>query len=312
MKIIKYRYGNKISTPPCVLALGFFDGVHLGHRELLRMARREATERGLSFGIFTFDSGGGVKPGVVRITDDERKAEIFDLLGADFTVFADFSTVSGLSAEEFVKHVLIDALQAEVAVAGFNYRFGKSASAGADELTLLMRGGSREAIICNEYDLDGAPVSTTRIREALSSGDVKAAGRLLGAPYEIKGRVIHGRGVGRLLGFPTVNTDLPRGSIELKRGVYRTAIPIGDRIYSALTNVGTCPTFDERALHLETYVLDFDGNLYDEELRIFFLDFLRDEKRFNSKEELIMQIKVDKNKIIKENGDISWQELGLK
>ncbi len=300
MEIIKYEAGYT-SKSDCVLALGFFDGVHLGHRELLKQAKNKATELGLPLGVFTFASSGSIKSGALRIYGDDEKAHILSELSVDFVVFADFERLSVVSAEEFVRRVLTDELRARVAVAGFNYRFGKGASGDAEALSHLMAAMGAQALICEEYLLDGKTVSTTRIREALAAGNIKEAERLLGAPYRIAGKVCHGRGEGKRLGFPTLNTELKDGMLLPKRGVYHTAIKLDGKIYSSLTNVGTCPTFDPRAAHLETYILDFRGDLYDEDISIYFIDYLREERRFSSEKELIMQIIVDKNTILDKN-----------
>ena len=311
MQVLKYAPGKIPNTKPCVMALGFFDGVHLGHRELLRVARDEAARLGISFGIFTFASDSAIKPGARRIHSDKEKCDILYGLGADFVVLADFVDIAHFSAEEFTNEVLIRSLNTHVAVAGFNYKFGRGASGTADDLVTYMAQGGRRAMISDAFYLDGAPISTTRIRAALDKGDMREVAALLGAPYHISGSVERGRGDGSRLGFPTVNTSLNNTKASPKRGVYRTAVPIAGRIYPALTNVGTCPTFDERELHLETYILNFEGDLYGETLDVYFLDFLREEQRFSSEKELVMQIIVDKNRVIKENGDITWQELGL-
>ncbi len=310
MLIYEYPGENRIDGE-CVLALGFFDGVHIAHRDLISTARNEAKARGLAFGIFTF--GGDIKGGVERIYTDDEKIKIFESLGADFTVFADFAAIRDFSPEEFVKKILIASLNCRVAVAGFNFRFGKGAVGDAEALAELMTGSGREAVIKNEITgEDGKTVSSTRIRDLLISGRMAEARALLGAPYYIIGRVEHGNKTGRTLGFPTVNLSIPEGKVALRRGVYRSAIPIGDKIYTGITNVGICPTFDAREVHSETYILDFEGDIYGDKICIYLIDFMRDEIAFSSPNELKMQINVDKNRAIKENGDIKWQELGLK
>ena len=139
------------------------------------------------------------------------------------------------------------------------------------------------------------------------AADVKAAREFLGMPYRIRAFVEHGNGVGKSLGFPTLNTP----ARHLKNGVYRTATEIDGRLYPSLTNVGVCPTFEARTVHAETYIIDFSGDLYGKSVRIFFLDYLREEKAFSNEKELILQINVDKNRVISENGDMTWQEIGL-
>ena len=313
MVVYEYPFNNSEAIEECVLALGFFDGVHIAHRDLIKRAKDISDKRGLKLGIFSFSSGGSIKGSAKRLYGDGEKAEFFDALGADFAIFADFGKIAGLSPEEFVKNTLCCELNCAVCVAGFNFRFGKGASAGEKDLRGFMSDMGREAVICEEITgVDGVTLSASLIREMIASGNIKSANSLLGAPYYIKGRVLHGRAVGRNIGFPTANIEIEPGRVLPLSGVYSTAIPIDGKIYLGVTNIGTCPTFEERAVHLETHIIDYNGNLYDKELKIFLLDFIRREMTFSSVEELKMQINIDKNRVINENGDIKWQELGLK
>lgn len=312
MLIYKYPGENRICGE-CVLAIGFFDGVHIAHRDLILTAKGEARRLGLPLGIFTFRSGSDIKNDVARIYTDEEKTEIFESLGADFTVFADFAKIRDFSPEEFVSQILVSSLKCRTCVVGFNFRFGKGAAGNAEMLSVLMRGSGGEAIIKSEItDKNGKAVSSTRIREHIVRGEMQKAQELLGIPYYIKGRVEHGNSTGRKLGFPTVNLPIPKDKVVARLGVYRSAVAIGDKIYTGLTNVGICPTFEARSVHQETYILDFDGDIYGREITVYLIGFMRDEIAFSSPEELKMQINVDKNRAIKENGDITWQELGLK
>lgn len=312
--MIIYQYPNEkeLNIDGCVLALGFFDGVHIAHRDLFSTAREIARERGLAFGIFTFGSSGGIKGQVKRLYDDKEKAEIFAELSADFAVFADFSAISGMSPTEFVRDTLCSHLNCKVCVAGFNFRFGKGASGDSGMLSALMGELGGEAIIREEITAGGNTLSATLIRQLILEGEIERANGYLGAPYYIKGRVSHGRSDGRRLGFPTANISIPEGKITPKAGVYRSACVIGGRIYSSVTNIGVCPTFDGSETRLEAHIIGFDGDLYGEDLRIYLLGYLREEVRFESVNDLKMQINIDKNRTIKENGDIKWQDLGLK
>ena len=309
-----YEYGKDMISNPkgCVITLGFFDGVHIAHRDLIDTARAAAKKEGIPFGIFTFKSESGIKSNAKRIYTTKEKLDIFEEIGVDFTVIAEFSAISHLTAEQFVKEVLIDSLNCRVAVAGFNFRYGKGAVGNSETLLADMKVNGRECIIRDEMMLDGVTVSATLIRNLLSDGEIKRANRLLGRPYSIYGRVSHGNGVGKNLGFPTVNTDFSDNNVPLKRGVYRSALLLDEKIYPALTNVGTCPTFEERQLHAETYILNFDGDVYNKEITLYILDFIREERRFATAEELKKQIIVDKNNAINRFGEETWQELGLK
>ena len=312
MKI--YEYGKDVISNPdgCVITLGFFDGVHIAHRDLIDTARIAAQQKNIPSGVFTFKSESEIKSGSKRIYTTEEKLSIFEEIGVDFTIVAEFDSISHLKAEQFVKDVLIDSLNCKIAVAGFNFRYGKGAMGNSNTLSEDMEANGRECIIRDEMALDGVTVSATLIRNLLSDGKIERANRLLGRPYSICGIVAHGNGVGKKLGFPTVNTEFDDNNVPLKQGVYRSALSLGGRIYPAITNVGICPTFEKRNVHAETYILDFDGNIYNEKITLYILEFMREEKRFESTEELKKQIIVDKNNAINRFGEESWQELGLK
>ena len=312
MLIYEYPLKEKPNNNELVLALGFFDGVHVAHRDLLCKARDIARERGLGFGVFTFKSDGAIKKDVGRLYNDLEKAEMFESLGADCAVFADFGAISGASPEDFVKKILVGELNCRVCVAGFNFRFGKGASADSTALARLMEEAGGEAAICEEITADGTTLSATLIRGLISDGHIEEANILLGAPYYIKGRVSHGRKDGRRIGFPTANIVIEDGRLVPRRGVYRTATVIDGHIYSGVSNVGVCPTFEGSEVRLESHLIDFSGDIYGREIKTYLLGFIRPEMKFSSIEELKMQINIDKNTTIRENGEITWQDLGLK
>lgn len=312
MKIYEYKTGDVLPVGDCAVAIGLFDGFHTAHRALIEKTKEEAKKKGISSGIFTFVSNDSIKRGAKKIYSTKEKLKIAESLGIDFAVVADFLDISQLTAKEFVKSTLIRGLSAKVAAVGFNFRFGKGASGDASLLDRLMRESGGEAIVFDEYTAKGKPVSSTRIRELLSEGKMEMAAELLGEPYFLLGEVSHGDGRGRTLGLPTVNTEIPDEKLAPRSGVYVSAVIIGDEIFGGVTNVGTCPTFGERKTHAETYILDFSGEIYGEEIQVYLLEFIRAEKQFNSADELIMQIKLDINYTIKKNGEQTWQELGLR
>lgn len=310
METIKYEYGKKPKLSPSVLALGFFDGVTLAHRELLKEARKIADKKGLSLGVFTFYSTDPIKPLSERIYSTEDKLLLLGRCGVDFVILSSFDELSGLSPEEFVR-IISEDLGASVAVSGFNFRFGKGARGNVADLKSLMKKGGGSAVTVKEQTLDGKSISATLIRELISLDKIEEANRLLGAPYMLRGFVSAGKGLGHSLGFPTINTDIPSGRAT-PLGVYRSAVPIGDRIYHAVTNIGSCPTMGERKTHAETHIIDYDGDLYSKDIEVYLLGYLRDEIRFNTPEELIAQVEEDKKRAIKENGELTCQKLGLK
>ena len=156
----------------------------------------------------------------------------------------------------------------------------------------------------------GKPISSSYIKELLASGDVKEANKLLGSPYFFSSTVERGDGRGHTLGFPTVNSDIGSKADVIKRGVYRSAVLIENELYPALTNVGSCPTFRERPAHAESFIFDFDGELYGKSIKVYLIEYLREERRFSDAESLKTQINIDKNIVIKKNEEEKWQVPG--
>ena len=311
MKIYEYTPGQRLSIKAAAIALGFFDGVHLAHRRLLERTQKIAKERNLVFAVFTFPAEDNFK-GEKSIYSTEDKLAILESLGVEAVILADFGSVADISAQKFVTDSLVGDMNCRAAVAGYDFRFGKGAIGDAELLSSLLSSRSAECFIEEEMKMDGKKISTTEIKSQLKDGRVDEAKKLLGAPYFIRAKVTRGLGLGKKrLGFPTVNTDFKDASAPLRRGVYRTAVEISGKLYSSVTNVGTCPTLGERKIHSETFIIDFSEAVYDEEIRIFFLGYLREEKKFINEEELILQINIDKNRAIYENGDLTWQEIGL-
>ncbi len=312
MKVIEYSLLKKSEhRKPCAVALGYFDGVHMGHRALISMLTEKAKELSLTSCLFTFsESLAKSKNKQTLLYKLEDKLRIFEKLGIDEVVIADFDDVAELTPSEFVGGTLVDDLGAEVALCGYNFRFGRYASGDASMLLRLMEEKGGRAVILSEMRHDGEELSATRIKELLKAGKIEKANELLGTPYFIRGTVERGLGLGGAYGFPTVNMSLD-GSIPLAVGVYRTAVKIGEKLYTGVTDVGTCPTVKEREIHAETLIADFEGSLYGENICICFLGYLRGEKSFASIDELREQIYKDRDAAIKLNGDLTkWQAIG--
>ena len=310
INVIHLCYPEKPNLKDTAVALGYFDGVHVGHRELISLLVREARAKKLSPYVLTFaDSLSQTKKTQSIIYNTEEKIKIFESLGVDGVIVADFGSVSGLSPESFVYEVLIDALGAELAISGYNFRFGKGAVGNSSLLVELMENYGKSSIILSEQKIDGKPLSATIIRELLASARLDEATRMLGEPYSVTGTVEKGLGLGKAYGFPTVNLPI-RDTSPLRVGVYRTAVKIDEKLYTGVTNVGKCPTVSERDVHAETLIADFNGDLYGKELKIYFLGYLREEKLFGSIDELRDQIFLDRETSIKENGDLKWLEIG--
>jgi riboflavin kinase/FMN adenylyltransferase len=271
---------------PCVTALGYFDGGHIGHRTLIGEAVREARASHLHSTVFSFPTL-STKEGEPLMTLASR-LNFFERMGVDTVVLAPYEDVRALSAEAFVNDVLKKRLGTLHAVCGFNYRFGKGATGDGALLSRLLP----QSTVLPPTLYEDKPVSTSRIRCALKAGAVEDAAAMLGAPYTVTGTVTHGKSVGRTLGFPTANirveTVLPRF------GVYKTRVQIDGVLYDGLTDVGVRPTAEASGeVRVETFLRDFTGDLYGKTLAVSFLSFVREEKRFSSLDELTAQIARD-------------------
>ncbi len=310
MQIINFHYPDNPNLKKLAVALGYFDGIHVGHRELISMLVREARVKGLSPYVLTFaDSLSQTKKTQSIIYNIDEKVKIFESLGVEGVIVTDFASVADLSPERFVREVLVGYLGAELAVLGYNFRFGKGAEGDSSLLVELMDSLGKRAIVLSEQKIDGKPLSATVIRELLMNKCLSDATRMLGAPYSIEGTVEKGLGLGKAYGFPTVNMPLREG-FPLPTGVYRTAVKVDKKLYTGITNIGRCPTVQEREIHAETLIADFDGDLYGKAIKIFFLGYLREERLFDTIDELREQIYKDKEISIKENGDLKWLEIG--
>ena len=296
MKVIRIQPGCPPPDPGrTVAALGFFDGVHIGHRRLLDRAAEIAASRSLIPSVFTFsDDALSFKPDAARLTDFSEKVELFRLAGIERVYAADFPDLSGLSPERFVSEILVGQLNVSVAVCGFNFRFGAGAAGDSDALVRLMRDLGRDAEVIAPTVLDGTVVSSSAIRAALSEGDVALAEQMLGRPFSLSGRVEHGRGYGHTEGIPTVNLPVAPHLAVPRRGVYRSRAVIDGAGYPAVSNVGTRPTFGGTGVNCESYLLDYHGSdLYGRAVRVELLGFLRDERKFDTPEDLYRQIALD-------------------
>jgi len=281
---------------PSAIALGFFDGVHLAHRKIISLAVDYAKKNNLSPIALSFDASPMELLSVDRVryltTNDEKK-KLISSLGADTEFLTLSENLLSMEAENFVKEILVDKFNIKFAVCGYNYRFGKN---GRGDAELLKKLGSQygfEVTVCECETLHGESVSSSRIRELISKGDISTANELLGRNFALCGTVCEGKHLGRKLGFPTANVFFGERTVIPKNGVYKTLVTIGKTGYTAITNTGVNPTVGGEALRTETYIPNFYGNIYGYEIKIEFLDFIREEKKFDSIEKLKSQIKRD-------------------
>ncbi len=272
-----------------VVLLGNFDGVHIGHQELISIGRSEADKRGLPLTVWTFDK---VFP--PALTPESVRAELLRSYGVDRIVTESFGKVKDLSPSEFVRRILKNSLGAALCVCGYNYSFGRGGKGDPELLSKLCSENGMESITVGKVTIEGENISSSDIRTKLISGDAEGAGRLLGRPWFVIGSVIKGAQKGRTVGMPTANI-CPNGICLPKNGVYATltTLPSGERLPS-VTNVGVRPTVsDGRGVTVETHIMGYDGDLYGQEIKVEFLSFLREERQFASLSDVFSAVKSD-------------------
>jgi riboflavin kinase/FMN adenylyltransferase len=287
-----------------VVAIGNFDGAHLGHRAVIERTRRLAAELGAPSAALTFEPhpadffAGG--PVVFRLTPQTIKIRALERFGLDGAIILSFDArLAGLSAEEFVAQMLVARLNVAAVVIGWDFHFGKGR---AGSPTFLKEAGARHGFRVDIIDKigvieasDAEAVSSTAIRRALEAGDVEAAARLLGRDYMVAGVVIAGRKLGRTLGVPTANIAL-EASNRLAHGVYAVEVFVGGARYGGVASFGTRPSVDDGPPLLETFLFDFDGDLYGRMIEVAFVKRIRSEAKFDSLEALTAEMERDKQK----------------
>ena len=286
MKILESLNIN--SSEPTAVAVGFFDGVHRGHKAVIDAALGYKAQ-GLKCCVFSFsmsENSPAAKKGAKLLQSRTLKAETVESLGADWLLIPDFSSFMGLSPEQFAIEGLMKGMNAKVVCCGYDYRFGKGAAAGVEDLRRFLSPYGVEVVQVGAVLDNGEPISSTRIRTALDSGNISEANRLLGRPFAIDFAVEHGNKLGRKLGFPTANQPIAPRFAAPKFGVYATRITIDGKSFAAVTNVGVKPTVGSDHAAAESYILDWSGNLYGKNIKTEFIEFLRPEQKFASLDEL--------------------------
>lgn len=284
------------------VALGFFDGLHVGHAAVISCAVQSAKKDGLAPAVFTFyiDTGpAGKTPGGMLQTEAE-KLDMLGSLGVKTVLSPPFSEFRDMQPEAFVEEVLVKRLSAAVVCCGFDFRFGKQASAGVKELGELCAQSGISLHVMDPVSDAAGKISSTRIRKALAAGDVGAAAKMLGRLFGYCLPVVHGKQLGRSLGKPTINQPIPQNFAVLRHGVYASITTLDGVEYPSVTNIGSHPTVDCGSdVNSETYIHHYSGDLYGREIPVRLVEFLRDEKKFDTVEELRAQIEADADTALK-------------
>lgn len=276
-----------------VIALGFFDGVHLGHAALLRLTRRRADELGIPAAVLTFDTHPDTlvyhQPVPLINTLEDRKYLMEEIFSMDEVILAHFDrAMMEMPWESFVEDYLLGELGAKHVVCGHDFSFGYRGQGTPDKLRRLCAQRGVGVNVVDKVSLGGITVSSTHIRQLIRQGDMEAAAQMLGHRHFLSGEVLHGKELGRRLGFPTANLALPEGLIAPAYGVYATLVTLPDgSAHPAVTNVGVRPTVhDQLGRLVEAWILDCTAELYGEKIRVEFFTRLRGEKKFDSLEAL--------------------------
>jgi len=295
MKVIKGLESDPHPFTPTALAIGIFDGVHLGHQKIIKYLRKTAEKNNLISVILTFDPHPCNVLGKSKIrmlqTLEQRIQEIqkFDI---DTVWIIPFTPeFAELSRYDFIRQIIVEKSKAREIIVGKNFYFGKNREGDIDYLYKSSRENQFNVHSIPPIKKEGKIISSSRIRQDLGQGDLNHANQFLGRPYEITGKVIKGRSRGKELGFPTANI-LPENEI-VPQGVYITTTFLDHTQYPSVTNVGVKPTFNDSDIHVESHLINFKGNIYSKKIDIRFIQKLRDEKKFKSTKELSLQIEND-------------------
>lgn len=287
------------------VALGNFDGMHLGHLSLIRKTVESAKINNCNSMVFTYKNHPKtlVSPDKVPklIMDIEQKINCLEKENIDIVVLKEFTEeFMAIKPEEFINMLCVN-YKVKGIIVGFNFRFGYKNKGDIKLLEDLKEKYGYELFILEPFKYKNDVISSTKIRENIFDGNLEEANNMLSTPYSIKGEVIHGKKLGRTIGFPTANLKINHEDAIPKIGVYYTNIEINEKIYKGITSVGYNPTVNGRKLTIETFILNFSQEIYGQEIRVYFIKRIRDEVKFNTLQELMEELKFDEKYAKNEN-----------
>lgn len=285
------------TTVPTAVALGCFDGIHLAHRKVIDGVLK-CREEGLTPAMFTFADYAN-KGLSKRIYTQEEKLHELDALGVELVYCVPFTEVCLMSASSFVVDVLKNGLNAKKVFCGFNYKFGRGGNSDVATLKYLCEKENIEVVIIDEVLLDGVTVSSTEIRRLLDEGDIKTAAKMLTKPFALFGRVVHGNALGRKMGIPTINVGTDATKLLPKYGVYAANVYINgcSKPFKAALNIGMKPTVGTDEPTVEAFIIDEVGDYYGKQVKVELVDYIREEKKFATLQDLQYAIESDIEKI---------------
>lgn len=285
------------------VAVGYFDGLHLGHQEVIREAKREAGNKKTI--VFSFTTGNAEVidhgKGAPRLITLKEKARLCEEMGVDYLIAPPFNSICEITSKDFVEKILIEKFQAKSISCGFNFRFGKNALGDGVLLSALCKKNGAILHQISPISYKGEPISTTRIRKDLLKGNIEDVNAMLGRTLSYCSKVVHGEQLGRTLGFPTANEFFEPNQTVPCYGIYAAIVEVDQKKYCAVTSIGIKPTIEgERPPNMETYIEGFSGDLYGKSLRVGLYKRLRSEQKFDSIDLLKQQIQKDAEEAKKE------------
>lgn len=298
MKIIS-NLDEYQSETPLALSIGMFDGVHKGHQSIITKLNQIAAEKNLETAVFTF----WPHPRTIFNPNDdlkllntiEEKTYLLEKNGVQNLVLKEFDEAfRNLTGEEFVKQILVEKLHVKHLIVGYDHTFGKNKSGDYQLLEKMAPKFGFEVEQVNAVDFKDKHISSTQIRNALNEGNVKEAAEMLGYVYSVSGKVVDGKKIGRTIGYPTANISVHPMKLLPKKGAYIVDVFAKKKQLQGMLSIGTNPTVDGNSLSTEVYILDFDDDIYGEEISVNFREFLHDEIKFESLEKLIERLDEDK------------------
>ncbi|MCB2208588.1 MAG: bifunctional riboflavin kinase/FAD synthetase [Bacteroidetes bacterium] len=289
-----------------VVTVGTFDGVHLGHQAIFNIMKQEAETIGGETVVITFYPHPRIVLGLDSehlrfINTQEKKINRLEEAGIDHLIIVPFNKeFAGISSEEFINDLVVEKIHPKIIVTGFDHHFGKDRGGSFEMLSKIGKEKGFKVIKVAAQYVNDVPVSSTKIRKLLNNGAVLAANNFLGYEYSITGKVVKGKSIGRNIGFPTANIAVAdEFKLIAAVGVYACRVEYMGQLYKGMCNIGYRPTVNHGDLTIEVHVFDFDQQIYGEEITIIFVDRMRDERKFNSLEELSNQLMQDKEHALK-------------
>lgn len=304
MKIIS---GNRAKAEfNTAVALGNFDGLHLGHQYLIEEMIRKAKKKGLTKSVFTFNNDKLVHFKTNKtnniLMSNGKKIKLLEEMGIELLYLADFTeSLMHMSPYEFVKKIIVEKLRAKLVIIGFDYKFGYRAQGDGEFLKKAGDNFGFEVVIIEPITKNNKIISSSNIRELIREGSIQKANLLLGRPFTINGTVIKGKGRGKGLGFATANLKLDTDYQIPRFGVYKTCTHFNEKEYLSVTNIGNNPTFADAGFSIETHIIDFNEDIYGKKVEVSFKEFIREEIKFSNKDELKAQVMIDIKKTLESN-----------